>query len=67
MNHRDTGTLPTFSKEELLLLNNALNEILNGPGAIAAWEFQLRTGVERQRAEVLLERFRMLLDLGADA
>ena len=42
--------------DELLLFNNALNEILNGPCAIDDWEFQTRTGVEREAAVALLER-----------
>ena len=42
--------------EELVLVNNALNEILNGPCAIDDWEFQLRTGVEREAAMALLKR-----------
>ena len=46
----------SLSKADLILLNNALNEILNGPGAIEAWEFQTRTGVQRSKALELLER-----------
>lgn len=42
--------------DELVLINNALNEILNGPSAISRWEFQLRTGVEVEDAERLLTR-----------
>lgn len=42
--------------DELLLFSNALNEILNGPGAIDDREFQTRTGVEREAALALLKR-----------
>ncbi|HEY0915744.1 MAG TPA: hypothetical protein VGE22_12805 [Solimonas sp.] len=42
--------------DELVLLSNALNEILNGPGAIDDWEFQTRTGVEREAAIELQKR-----------
>lgn len=52
----------TFNTEELVVLNNALNEILNGPAAIEAWEFQTRTGVERSHAEALLSRIGKLIE-----
>lgn len=45
-----------LSLEELVLINNALNEILNGPSAIRRGDFQLRTGVEVEDAERLLAR-----------
>jgi hypothetical protein len=42
--------------DDLLLINNALNEIINGSNAIDESEFQARTGVEREHArEVLAE------------
>ena len=45
-----------FSKDELLILNNALNEVLNGPAAIGDWEFHTRMGVTRSEATQLLEK-----------
>jgi hypothetical protein len=43
------------SRAELLTINNALNEVLNGPDAIPEWEFQTRMGVTRSDARRLLE------------
>lgn len=34
-----------FTRLELVLLNNALNEICNGPNAIEEWEFHTRLGL----------------------
>jgi len=51
-----------LSDDDLLLLNNALNEVLNGPGAIDEWEFQLRLGVGRKHAVDLLARLGRVLD-----
>lgn len=48
--------LVRFSHAELVLLNNALNEILHGSEAIAPWEFQTRTGVSVEDATALLAR-----------
>lgn len=48
--------IPGLSHAELVLVNNALNEILHGPDAIPAAEFQTRTGVSVEEAEVLLKR-----------
>jgi hypothetical protein len=46
-----------ISKMEITLLSNALNEICNGPSAIEAWEFPIRTGYEKKEAESLLKQF----------
>ena len=46
----------SFSYSELVLVNNALNEILHGPDSIAEWEFQTRTGVSVAEAQALLAR-----------
>lgn len=40
-----------LSREEAKTLNNALNEILNGPEAISDWEFETRVGVSQDEAE----------------
>jgi hypothetical protein len=52
----------SLTEDDLLLINNALNEIINGPGAIDVWEFQTRTGVEFQDAEKLLKKTRLALN-----
>jgi hypothetical protein len=51
-----------LSKDELVLVNNALNEILHGPDSIDEREFHARLGVERQRAVEFLARIGRLLD-----
>ena len=53
---------PSLSDDDLLLVNNALNEVLNGPDAIDEWEFQLRLWVERRHAVDLLARLGRVLD-----
>lgn len=47
---------------ELVLINNALNEVLNGPAAIGTQEFQTRTGATVSEAEALLSRLARLID-----
>lgn len=37
------------------MLNNGLNEIPNRPGALAEWEFEIRSGVSRATALELLD------------
>ena len=51
-----------LSKEELALINNALNEILNGAYAIDREEFQTLTGSTPEEAEKLLEKIHILLE-----
>jgi hypothetical protein len=58
-----TDEVPTaLSRQDLVLINNALNEILNGPHAIGDLEFETRTGVDRAYAEKLLKRCGTLID-----
>jgi hypothetical protein len=45
-----------FRHEELIMLSNALNEVLHGPDAIEAWEFETRMGASREDAEGLRSR-----------
>jgi CCR4-NOT transcriptional regulation complex NOT5 subunit len=45
-----------FNRDELLWINNALNELLNGPEAIEEWEFHTRMGGHRDQVEALLRR-----------
>jgi len=44
-----------LQRDELLAVNNALNEVLNGPDSIEAWEFHTRMGVEPSEARSLLK------------
>lgn len=39
-------------------INNALNEVLNGPEAIEEWEFETRMGGTRDEVRSLLRRVR---------
>jgi hypothetical protein len=50
------GTKSTIeiTREELEVVNNALNWILSGPNSIEDWEFQTVIGVERGEALRLL-------------
>lgn len=45
-----------FSRDELLWINNALAEVLGGPEAIEAWEFQSRIGGDRDEVRALLQK-----------
>jgi hypothetical protein len=49
----------SLSAGELVLLNNALNEIVNG---IDLERFDTRLGASREEAQKLLAQFSMLLD-----
>ena len=51
-----------LSKDELVLFNNAVNEVLNGPDAIDDKEFQTRLGVNRPFAKDTLARISDLLE-----
>jgi len=59
---RGTGQPIILNDDELLLINNALNEILNGPSAISEREFHTRTGVDIAHAKDLLRRLRAMLN-----
>lgn len=48
-----------ISREELLILNAALNEVCNG---IEVFEFETRIGADRQRVAALLKEIGSLLD-----
>ncbi len=45
-----------LSKDEIILLMQALNEICNGPDAIEPWEFSSRMGATREEATILWEK-----------
>ncbi len=46
----------SLSKDELVLFNNAVNEVLNGPDAIDDMEFRTRLGVDRLFAKETLAK-----------
>jgi len=48
-----------ISRDELLILNAALNEICNG---ISVFEFETRIGADRNRVAALLKEIGSLLD-----
>ena len=48
-------------RDEVITLNNALNEILNGPDAIDEWEFHTRVGATQAEATALLDAIARLL------
>lgn len=45
-----------FTRDELVWLNNALNEVLNGPQVIEDWEFHSRMGGTRDEVRALLRK-----------
>lgn len=49
-----------IDQQELLILNSALNEIVNG---LALFEFETRIGANRDRAAKLLEEIALACDL----
>jgi len=55
------GATVQLTKKELTTLTNALNEVINGPEAIEAWEFSTRMGVEPSEAEQLLVKINALV------
>jgi len=48
-----------MGREELLIVNAALNEVCNG---IAVFEFETRIGADRERVATLLKEVGALLD-----
>ncbi len=63
---RDTiqadGASVQLSSLELILLANAVNEVLNGPDAIEEWEFHTRLGVYRDTALDLQRKLSETID-----
>ncbi len=55
------GASVEMTRNELIALNNALNEVCHGPDSIEEWEFHTRMGVERQEAKTLLAEWSQLL------
>jgi hypothetical protein len=48
--------LMELSRDELLWISNALNEVLHGSDAIEEWEFLSRMGSERHEVQSLLRK-----------
>ena len=59
LNKNHDGATLIFTMEELTILNNALNEILNG---IETEEFATRVGVEMEEAQKLQKGFGLILE-----
>jgi len=60
-NIRQRSTSLTLDERELLIINNALNEICNGVD-IDDFEFPARIGADREEAQALLQRVGRLYD-----
>ncbi len=58
MNENSTIELTT---QQLIILSNALNEILNGSDAIEDWEFHTRIGAEKAEATELHKQLQQKL------
>ncbi|HZZ79417.1 MAG TPA: hypothetical protein VFE62_12915 [Gemmataceae bacterium] len=52
---KQPAAAPTFTREELVIINNALNEICNGV-AMSDDEFQTRVGYAREAARRVLAK-----------
>jgi len=66
MNNSSTEIDPIsspFNLAELVLMNNALNEVLNGPDAIDESEFELRTGATPEEARDLLDKLGRVISI----
>ena len=50
-----------LQRSDLILIANAINEVLNGPEAVEDWEFQTRLGVSRDEARRLLDEVQRVL------
>ena len=50
----------SFSRDEVLILKNSLNEVYNGIN-IEDWEFLTRMGCDRKEASELLEQLYKLI------
>lgn len=61
------GAAVPLTKQESMTLTNALNEVVNDPDAIEAWQFATRMGVERSEAQQLLTKINALLSSMDDA
>ena len=51
-----------LSRDELLWVSNAMNEVLHGPEAIEEWEFHSRIGGQRRHVQALLQKVSDQLD-----
>ena len=58
----ESGATLVVTKNELMTLTGALNEVCHGPEAIEEWEFHTRMGVERAEAQALLSEISAAAD-----
>jgi hypothetical protein len=56
----ESSVMLELTRDELLAIGNALNEVCHGPDAIEEWEFSLRMGVTREEAKATLAALRPL-------
>lgn len=61
MNKLDKEIVVTLSGHDLLIINNAINEIVHGPDAIEEPEFQTRVGRNISTAKELLIKIGSIL------
>jgi hypothetical protein len=61
---QDGNATVELTRDDLLVVNNALNWILHGPTAIEDWEFQTVIGSEREEALRLLDEWQVLFNEG---
>ena len=57
---RADAAVVELTKNELVIVSNAINEICHGPEAIEDWEFSTRVGASRAEAKALLQRLNEL-------
>jgi hypothetical protein len=61
---KSAPALPVFTREELVVINNALNEVCNGL-AFEEDEFQTRIGYPRAKAHDVLKKVSKALERNA--
>lgn len=58
----ESGYRIEVSRHELALIQQAMNEVTNGPEAIEDWEFGTRMGGSRDEVKALMEAVRLLAE-----
>lgn len=54
LNENEALVTLELTRDELVAIGNALNEVCHGPDAIEEWEFHARMGVTRAEAKATL-------------
>lgn len=57
------GVTVQVTKDDMVAIINALNDVLHGPDAIEEWEFSARMGVERSEAKRLIYKLNDLFEV----